>query len=77
MSKQDRQGVRTATDLERKYDFGSIANQGKTQNTQMSQLVQTLTQFMVETNKAISDIEEQIELIKADIEELKAPEEGS
>lgn len=41
MSKRDRQGVRTASDLERKYDFGSLGKGGN-QEAKMSQLMQSL-----------------------------------
>lgn len=59
MSKQDRQGVRTATDLERKYDFRLISNptnQGS-YNQQISQLQQTLAQFMASTAAALQELE--------------------
>ena len=42
MSKRDRQGVRTASDLERKYDFGSLGKGGN-QDAKISQLMQSLT----------------------------------
>lgn len=42
MSKRDRQGVRTASDLERKYDFGSLGKGGN-QYAKISQLMQSLT----------------------------------
>lgn len=53
MSKQDRQGVRTPADLERKYSFGqSFAQQG----TQISRLEQELAQHELNTNTAISEL---------------------
>lgn len=63
MSKQDRQGVRTAADLERKYEFGDIGKQsGKLDRygNQVSQLNQALSQFMVETNAAIKSLQEKM-----------------
>ena len=59
MSKQDRQGVRTASDLERKYDLSKISElnaQGKEQNQQVSALAQTLAQFMAKVNGEIAEI---------------------
>lgn len=40
MSKQDRQGVRTATDLERKYNLSSLSNQASENARQDSQINQ-------------------------------------
>lgn len=57
MSKQDRQGVRTAADLERKYDFGSFGKGGGGDSEQTSKLSQLLSQFMTATNKKIGEIE--------------------
>lgn len=53
MSRQDRQGVRTPADVERKYNLGKVASsQGlsEKQKMQLDQLNQTLTQFMASTN---------------------------
>lgn len=63
MSKQDRQGVRTASDLERKYELGQIAeqrNESSRQSIQMNQLAQTLSQFITKTNNELQAIREQI-----------------
>lgn len=59
MSKQDRQGVRTASELERKYDFALLANSEKrgSYNQQISQLTQTLAQFMASTNAALQELD--------------------
>lgn len=59
MSKQDRQGVRKASDLERKYDFSQIAEFSKSNNNQnaaISQLSQTLQQFIAKTNGEIEEL---------------------
>ena len=63
MSKQDRQGVRTASDLERKYELGQISTQKDTssrQSSQISQLAQTLSQFMVKVNAEIENLQGRI-----------------
>ena len=60
MSKQDRQGVRTPTDIERKYDLGQIATaRGLTmkQEQVLNQISQTLSQFIATTNAKISELE--------------------
>lgn len=60
MSKQDRQGVRTATDLERKYDFGQLdAAQLSLATLQLSisQLSQSLSQYIVKTDAKIAELE--------------------
>lgn len=55
MKKQDRQGVRTAADLERKYDFRSMGGAGSSE--QVSQLNQTLSQYMSKTNATINEMQ--------------------
>ncbi len=63
MSKQDRQGVRNALDLEQKYDLSLLADlQGKAnvQNEHMSQLQQQVTQFMVAMNGKIAELENKL-----------------
>lgn len=59
MSKQDRQIVRTAHDIERKYDLGRLKNaQGSKGNeTAISNLTQTLNQFIANTNAKFEEIE--------------------
>ena len=59
MSRQDRQGVRTPTDIERKYDLGKLAaSQGLTmqQEQRFNQLSQTLNQYMATTNAKITEL---------------------
>lgn len=60
MSKQDRQGVRTPADVERKYNLGRLAaaqgSPGK-QDEQIQQLSQTLAQFMADTNGKFQELE--------------------
>ena len=63
MNKQDRQGVRTAADLERKYKFGSIGEGGGGDSTQASKLSQLLSQFMTSTGQKFSAIEEKLKNI--------------
>lgn len=61
MSKQDRQGARTVSDLERKYDFEFISGQGDNSVAnlarQLNSLNQTLAQFMASTNGKIEELE--------------------
>ncbi len=58
MSKQDRQGVRTATDLERKYDFSQIAGKGTGGASQsLNNLAQSLAQFVAYTNARLEELE--------------------
>ncbi len=58
MSKQDRQGVRTASDLERKYNLGGMENQTNQHDEKLAQLNQSLAQFQAETNAKIKELEE-------------------
>lgn len=63
MSKQDRQGVRTAQALEQKYNLGDIGKQGGElgkQNMQMSQLTQMVSQFMATTNAEIAKLRKEL-----------------
>ena len=55
MSKQDRQAVRTAADIERKYNLGKLnASQGSfSGDVALSQLVQTVNQYMASTNATL------------------------
>lgn len=55
MSKQDRQGVRTAVDLERKYSFGQTFAQ---QGAQISRLEQDMNQNISELEQSISNLPE-------------------
>lgn len=59
MSRQDRQCVRTATDIERKYDLGKLAaSQGLTmqQEQRFNQLSQTIQQYMATTNAKLEEL---------------------
>lgn len=71
MNKQDRQGVRTPADLERKYNFGRVLSDTEIsyeqmlsmlnrQNQMISQLTQTISQFMADTNARLSELEKAI-----------------
>lgn len=62
MKKQDRQGVRTAADLERKYDFGALGFGGSSE--QVRQLTQTLSQFMASTNATINRLMEMVKCVE-------------
>jgi hypothetical protein len=53
MDKQDRQGVRTPADVERKYNLGRLAaaqDSSAEQNEQIERLSQELAQFIADTN---------------------------
>lgn len=74
MSKQDRQGVRTAAELERKYEFGAINLQGKQiggQDVKISQLIQTLTQLSAGINLEIAGMKTIIANMEATIAKQK------
>ena len=58
MSKQDRQGVRTPADLERKYNLGGMENETKQHDEKLAQLNQAFAQFQTETNAKITELEE-------------------
>ncbi len=73
MSKQDRQGVRTAADIERKYELGQISTQKDTssrQSSQISQLSQTLSQFMTRMSGELETLYQSIDQTNSDVEEL-------
>ena len=44
MSKQDRQGVRKASDLEQKYNLGMLAGKGNKSNEALARQISTLSQ---------------------------------
>lgn len=44
MSKQDRQGVRTPSQIEQKYNLGQVKDENKQQSAKLSQLIQSLAQ---------------------------------
>lgn len=66
MSKQDRQGVRQASELEQKYDFSllkELSGASRQQDGHLSQLQQQMTQFMVNMNGKIAELENRLETI--------------
>ena len=70
MRKQDRQGVRTPADIERKYNLGGIKSfQGSTQrqDTQIATLTNTLTSFISETKQYFTDTTERINGISEEL----------
>lgn len=79
MSKQDRQGVRTPADVERKYNLGQLAAaQGMTveQEMALNQVNQTLSQFMADTNAEIDALKERDDLQEAVNEALAQAKES-
>lgn len=63
MSRQDRQGVRTPADIERKYDLGQLAaSQGLTmqQEQRLQQLSQTVSQHIASSNVKLEELENEI-----------------
>lgn len=61
MSKQDRQGVRKASELEQKYDLGLISKTKQNDNAQVNKLTQELSQFKVSTNNELENLKNMIE----------------
>lgn len=64
MSKQDRQGVRTPQDLERKYDLASlvgIKKAVKNSEESINKTNKTLEEFMESTLETIGDIQSQVD----------------
>lgn len=62
MSKQDRQGVRTPADIERKYNLGALNLGGGGDSTeklsmQLDQLSKAFSQYVAETNVKIASLE--------------------
>lgn len=79
MSKQDRQGVRTPADVERKYNLGQLAAaQGKSQKQELalSQLTQAVNQYIVSNNVRIEELNGDIDKLNEDtngsLEELNS-----
>lgn len=70
MSKQDRQGVRTARDIEAKYDLSKLKKPqgGGSADIHVQQLTQALNQFMAETNAKFDENKDVFEN-KADLDE--------
>lgn len=63
MSKQDRQGVRTAAELEQKYNFGGLKKDAKNQRQDMSKLLQMFSQFAADVNAKIAEMEKITDVI--------------
>lgn len=64
MSKQDRQGVRSATDLERKYDLASLVGVKKAVENSVESINKTnktLEEFMVATLDTIGELQNQVD----------------
>ena len=73
VNKRDRQQVRTAAELENKYDFGKMASQqdsGK-DSLQIKALRQEVTRFMAATNAAIAELSAQRIISSASGERLQ------
>ena len=63
MSKQDRQGVRRASDLEQKYNLSllnDLPDRTSTQDLHFSQLQQQVAQFMVNMNGKMAELESKL-----------------
>lgn len=70
MSKRDRQGVRTPSDIERKYDLGKLnAFRGDSQKQELvlTELTQKVDQFIADTNGNLEDVNAKIDDINNDI----------
>lgn len=68
--KQDRQGVRTPAELERKYnltDYGSVERSYNKILNSLTQLNSTLAQFQANTNSRLSALEKAILPVKGEI----------
>ena len=64
MSKQDMNGVRTAQDLERKYDFSSIGKLNKNYELQKENLTKVeneLNNFAIATTKHLEELQNQVD----------------
>lgn len=76
MSKQDRQGVRTATDIERKYNLGQLNDfrgQSQKQDLALTEIIQTVNQFIADTNAKFNAIDRTVdEAINESLAEAKA-----
>lgn len=72
MSKQDRQGVRTPADIERKYDLGQLKNigQGGASSEEISRLNQTLSQYMATTNGQIKNLQDTDKSLQEQIDNI-------
>lgn len=73
MSKRDRQGVRTPTDIERKYGLGEIANlrgSSARQESILHKMTEELSQYITVTNAKIKEVNDLISDLDDTIEEL-------
>lgn len=72
MSKQDRQGVRTPADIERKYDLGGMASNLGSQVSadDLNRLNQTLAQYTARTNALISELQAKNEALEHKVSAL-------
>lgn len=64
MKKQDMQGVRSPTDIERKYNLGKLVQQTKAQKTDensINRVEQTLQDFVNATGKNFLELQQEIE----------------
>ena len=72
--KQDRHGVRTPADVERKYNIGQMRSQSKSyasqQASQMAQIDQNMSQYMAVTNAAIIALTEKNAELEAKLTKL-------
>lgn len=59
MSKQDRQGVRTPADIERKYDLGGLSTNQEA-NEKVSQLTQSFRQLEANLQARLNSLEKRI-----------------
>jgi hypothetical protein len=77
MSKQDRQGVRTPAQLERKYNFGGMSEGAKTSYAvlakKIDQMSTTLAQFMGATNAALTTLSDDVKTLSDKVDKLTNP----
>ena len=65
MSKQDRQGVRTPADIERKYNLGDLENQAKQGSEKLNQLTQAFSQFIASVNGKIAELQTEVVALRS------------
>lgn len=75
VDKRDRQGVRTPSDLEQKYDLGSLSSSMGGSNAslgrQVEQMMTTLSQFTAQTTATLTELSEEIARISDELAELR------
>lgn len=75
MSKRDRQGVRTPSDIERKYDLGKLntfRGDSQKQNIVLTELTQKVDQFIADTNGSLENVNSRIDdIINEDIQDVQ------